>query len=92
MEHIDQLARDAEHVITNLGVDISTLGPCQIGTERYKRVSDIYEQLALARNMSGPKWDHAEARMEASRRSGEFLMQELWDLKKQLELLGEHTM
>jgi len=80
------LVEDTNELISKLAVDVSAVGPYSYGSPRYRTVSLAYDQLGYARNQSGPRW---EAAMTNNRRNGDYLMEELWKIKLQLQDMGE---
>ena len=83
---ISSLVKDGDELISSLGIDTSTVRPFSQGSQRYRSVSDAYEKLNYAQKQSRSRWDTARAK---NGRSGEWLMQQLWQFKDQLKNRGE---
>ena len=83
--------RDAEQVIAILDIDVDLVPKYNIGSQRYRRVSTTYDQLAFARAAALDSNRQAWESVRVNGRDAAFLKQRLWQIKKHLLRLGEGT-
>lgn len=82
---IDALLKDADQLISGLGIDVANVPTYGYGSQRFRSVANMYDRLAYAEKRSGKRWERAQA----NDRSGQFLMEELWGIRGQLATMDE---
>lgn len=75
------LVKQADHLITMLAVDVSTVPKWQMYSPVFRLVADAYDQLAFAEKQADPVMGE---RTNVDGRNGAELMQRLWDVREEI--------